>query len=63
MGMLKAVPKHWFSWDFRLDDAVAVPWGEVTLSSWRERGPNGELAKAVKVSAFKREFRLAVDGR
>jgi hypothetical protein len=64
-----------------------MPWGEVGLSSWRERGsvtvggqqykvsrqgfvgpfvlegPNGELAKAVKVSAFKQEFTLRVEGR
>jgi len=84
--MLKVVPKHWFSWDFRLQDPVGMPWGEVGLSSWRERGsvtvggqqykvsrqgfvgpfvlegPNGELAKAVKVSAFKREFTVGVEG-
>jgi hypothetical protein len=87
MAILKVVPKHWFSWDFRLEDPVGMPWGEVGLSSWRERGsvgvggqqykvsrqglvgpfvlegPSGELAKAVKVSAFKREFTLRVEGR
>jgi hypothetical protein len=38
MGELRLVPKHWFSWDFRLEDAVGMLWGEVGLSSWRERG-------------------------
>lgn len=36
--MLKLVPMHWFSWDFRLEDPVGMLWGEVALSSWRERG-------------------------
>jgi hypothetical protein len=85
--MLTLVPKHWFSWDFRLNDSVGMPWGEVALSSWRERGsvtvggqrykvsregwlgpfvltgPSGELARAVKDSAFRSAFTLTVDGR
>jgi len=85
--MLKLVPKHWFSWEFRLVDPVGMPWGEIALSSWRDRGsiavgnqqyrvsrqgllgpfvlegPRGELAKAVKRSAFRQEFALAVEGR
>ncbi len=32
------VPRHWFSWDFSLKDSVGMPWGEIGLSSWRERG-------------------------
>jgi len=36
--MLKVVPKSWLSWDFAVEDAVGMPWGEVGLSSWRERG-------------------------
>jgi hypothetical protein len=84
MPMLTVVPKHWYSWDFTVLDPVGTPWGEVTLSSWRERGsvavgadrhkvsrqgltgpfvlegPSGEIARAVKVSAFKREFALRV---
>lgn len=36
--MMTLVPKHWFSWDFALRDSVGMPWGEVGLSSWRERG-------------------------
>jgi hypothetical protein len=87
MGILKVIPKHWFSWDFRIEDAVGMPWGEVGLSTWRERGlvvvggqqyevsrqgltgpfvlegPGGELARAVKGSAFKHEFTLKVEGR
>jgi hypothetical protein len=35
MAILKVVPRHWFSWDFGLEDPVGVPWGEVGLSSWR----------------------------
>ena len=35
--MLKLIPKHWFSWDFRLEDATGLA-AEVILSSWRERG-------------------------
>jgi hypothetical protein len=35
--MLKLIPKRWFSWDFRLEDASGVA-AEVILSSWRERG-------------------------
>jgi hypothetical protein len=35
--MLKLIPKHWYSWDFRLEDATG-PVAEVILSSWRERG-------------------------
>jgi len=35
--MLKLIPKHWFSWDFRLEAATG-PAAEVILSSWRERG-------------------------
>lgn len=34
---LTLVPKHWYSWNFRVvDDASEV--GEVTRSWWRERG-------------------------
>ena len=36
--MMTLVPKRWFSWDFRLQDSVGMPWGEIGLSSWRERG-------------------------
>jgi hypothetical protein len=36
--MLKAIPKRWLSWDFAVEDAVGMPWGEVSLSFWRERG-------------------------
>jgi hypothetical protein len=36
--MLSAVPKHWFSWDFAIQDATRHPVAEVRLSSWRERG-------------------------
>ena len=85
--MLKLVPKRWFSWDFRLEDPVGMPWGELDLSYWRERGsvavggeqysvsrqgvlgpfvlegPNGELARAVKVSAFRQQFALTVGER
>ena len=85
--MMTLVPKHWFSWDFRLKDSVGMPWGEIGLSSWRERGsvtvgdqqykvsrqgllgpfvlggPSGELARAVKESAFRQEFTLTVEGR
>jgi hypothetical protein len=32
------VPKHWCSWDFSLKDAFGLSWGEIGLSSWRERG-------------------------
>jgi hypothetical protein len=87
MPMLSVVPKHWYSWDFRIEDPVGIPWGEVALSSWRERGsvavgadrykvsrqgltgpfvlegPSGEVARAVKVSAFKREFELSMAQR
>ena len=35
---LSAVPKHWFSWDFAIQDATRHPVAEVRLSSWRERG-------------------------
>ncbi len=35
--MLKLIPKHWFAWDFRLEDATGLA-AEVILSSWRERG-------------------------
>jgi hypothetical protein len=35
--MLRAVPKHWFSWDFAIRDANRQV-AEVKLSSWRERG-------------------------
>jgi hypothetical protein len=36
--MWSAVPKHWFSWDFVVQDATLQPVAEVRLSSWRERG-------------------------
>jgi hypothetical protein len=85
--MMTLVPNHWFSWDFRLKDSVGMPWGEIALSSWRERGsvtvgdqqykvsrqglvgpfvlagPSGELARAVKESAFRQQFTLTVEGR
>jgi hypothetical protein len=85
--MMTLVPKHWFSWDFVLSDSVGKPYGDIALSSWRERGsvrvdeqeyrvsregllgpfvltsPNGELARAVKESAFKQKFTLSVEGR
>jgi len=32
------VPKHWFSWDFWLEDAAGGRPGDVNLSWWRERG-------------------------
>jgi len=35
---MSAVPKHWFSWDFVIQDATLQPVAEVKLSSWRERG-------------------------
>jgi hypothetical protein len=35
--MLKAIPKHWFSWDFRIiDDDRDI--ARIDVSSWRERG-------------------------
>jgi hypothetical protein len=36
--MSTLVPKHWFSWDFWLQDPVGHAVAEVRLSSWRERG-------------------------
>ncbi len=36
--MMTLVAKHWYSWDFSLKDAVGLSWGEISLSSWRERG-------------------------
>ena len=36
--MLTLVPKHWFSWDFRLQEPAGDAVAEVRLSSWRERG-------------------------
>src|SRR5262245_33067879 len=36
--MLTAVPKNWYSWDFNLVDGHDRPWGEVSLSFWRDRG-------------------------
>ena len=38
MGMLKVVPKGWLAWEFAVSDAVGMPWGEICLSFWRERG-------------------------
>ena len=36
--MLTLIPKHWYSWDFRLQDETGVAAAEVILSCWRERG-------------------------
>lgn len=78
-----SVPRHWFSWDFTLQDAMRQPVAEIALSAWRERGSitvagveyelrrqgavtgpfileggGTEVARAVKPSAFRREFRI-----
>ncbi len=36
--MLTLVAKHWFSWDFWLQEPSGNAVAEVRLSSWRERG-------------------------
>jgi len=48
--MMTLVPKHWFSWDFRLMDPEGMPWGEIGLSSWRERGSVTVGGQRYKVS-------------
>jgi hypothetical protein len=36
--MLTAVPRHWYSWDFAIEDKDAKTVAAVHLSSWRDRG-------------------------
>jgi hypothetical protein len=37
--MLKAIPKHWFSWDFTISEASSSQaLAEITVSWWREKG-------------------------
>jgi hypothetical protein len=35
--MLRAVPKHWFSWDFTVVDASDQTVATVDMSAWREK--------------------------
>src|SRR5262249_10933633 len=37
MTLLKAVPKHWFSWDFTIIEGVQLL-AEIDVSWWREKG-------------------------
>jgi hypothetical protein len=53
MRMLTVIPSHWFSWDFRLEDASGVPWGHAAVSAWRERG---------SVAVGDQQFRVSRDG-
>lgn len=78
-----SVPRHWFAWEFTLQDAMRRPVAEIALSLWRERGSirvdgvtytlrrqgalrgpfvleagGAEVARAVKPSAFRREFAI-----
>jgi hypothetical protein len=53
MGQMTVVPRHWFSWNFRVMDSVGMPWAEIGLSSWRERG---------SVSVENRQYRVTREG-
>lgn len=59
------VPKHWYSWNFRVvDDANEI--GELTRSWWRERGSvriGGETYVVRREGLWTGDFLLESDGR
>ena len=52
--MWSAVPKHWFSWDFAVQDSTRGPVAELKLSSWRERG--AVIAAGIEHKVFRQGF-------
>lgn len=63
--MLSAVPKHWFSWDFAIEDSARQPVAEVSLSSWRERGTvsiRGVEHRILREGALRGAFLLEAGG-
>lgn len=62
--MMKAIPKHWFSWDFSiLEDDVNV--AQLDLSAWREKGKltvNGDDYDVYRQGLLSGEFILEQDG-
>jgi hypothetical protein len=48
--MLRLIPKHWYSWDFRLEDRTGTRLADVIVSAWRQRGSVVAAGVQYKVS-------------